>query len=125
MADMVDSRRELREVTVEVKYDYELGTVSKTRTDTGEVISTREMTDQERQAEIEFHDANDVIEDTRAAERAEEEDQGEDETPADEPDTTDSAGEAPAPVEEDSDEDADDDDDDWNLDDDEGEDDDG
>ena len=70
LADTVATRRELREVTVEVKYDYELGTVTKTRTDTGEVISSREMTDQERQAELDFQDANDVIEEGRAAERA-------------------------------------------------------
>lgn len=69
LADMVSTKRELREVTVEVKYDYELGTVTKIRTDTDEVISSREMTDQERQAELEFHDANDVIEEGRAAER--------------------------------------------------------
>lgn len=70
LADAVSTRRELRDVTVEVKYDYELGTVTKTRTDTDEVISSREMTDQERQAELDFHDANDVIEEGRAAERA-------------------------------------------------------
>jgi hypothetical protein len=98
LADTVATKRELRDVTVQVKYDYELGTVEKTRTDTGEIISTREMTDQERQAELDFHDANDVIEEGRAAERAEEdadeeaddeteaEDVGESETPADEPD---------------------------------------
>lgn len=71
LADMVSTKRELREVTVEVKYDYELGTVTKIRTDTDEVISTREMTDSERQAELDFRDANDVIEEGRAAERAE------------------------------------------------------
>lgn len=70
LADVVATRRELREVTVEVKYDYDLGVVTRTRTDTDEVISTRDMTDQERQAELEFHDANDVIEEGRAAERA-------------------------------------------------------
>lgn len=70
LADVVATRRELREVTVEVKYDYDLGVVTRTRTDTNEVISTRDMTDQERQAELEFHDANDVIEEGRAAERA-------------------------------------------------------
>lgn len=130
LADTVATKRELRDVTVQVKYDYELGTVEKTRTDTGEVISTREMTDQERQAELDFHDANDVIEDTRAAEReleehnatdepADEADEpeqdeeelaeGEDETPADEPDNTDTEVEA----------DDSDDDDDWDLGDDE------
>jgi len=49
-------------VTVEVKYDYELGSVTKTRTDTQEIVSTREMTDDERQAELELVDANTFIE---------------------------------------------------------------
>ena len=66
LADVVATREEQREVTVQVKYDYELGTVTKTRTDTGEVISEREMTDNERQAELELNatvtDANDAIE---------------------------------------------------------------
>ena len=62
LADIVATRREQRDVTVEVKYDYELGTVTKTRTDTDEVISTREMTDSERQLELDMHDANEVIE---------------------------------------------------------------
>jgi len=70
LASVVATRREQREVTVEVKYDYDLGVVTRTRTDTGEVISEREMTDQERQAELDFRDANEVIEDTRAEERA-------------------------------------------------------
>lgn len=62
LADIVATRREQRDVTVEVKYDYELGTVTKTRTDTEEVISTREMTDSERQLELDMQDANAVIE---------------------------------------------------------------
>jgi hypothetical protein len=74
LADTVATRRELREVTVQVKYDYELGMVEKTRTDTGETISTREMTDQERQAELDFRDANDVIEDAHADEDIDESD---------------------------------------------------
>lgn len=142
LADTVATSRELRDVTVEVKYDYELGTVTKMRTDTNEVISTREMTDSERQAELDFHDANDVIEEGRAAERAEEEisdeeaeqeladhnatdeeadedgepEQGEDETPADEPDTTDQEDPGDIDPEAESEED---DDDDWDLGDDE------
>lgn len=59
LADIVATRRELREVTVEVKYDYELGRVIKTRTDTNEEISNREMTDQERQAQL------DLLEDSK------------------------------------------------------------
>lgn len=77
LADTVATRRELRDVTVEVKYDYELGTVTKTRTDTNEVISEREMTDSERQSELDFQDANKFIEDARAEER----DAGEEEGP--------------------------------------------
>lgn len=85
LADMVSTRRELRDVTVEVKYDYELGTVTKTRTDTEEVISSREMTDQERQAELDLY--QDAIEDARAEERAEED--------IDESDLEDEDGEEP------------------------------
>lgn len=74
LADIVATRQEQREVTVAVKYDYELGVVTRTRTDTGEVISERKMTDQERQDELDlFQDANDVIEDIRAEETAAEE----------------------------------------------------
>lgn len=68
LADTVATHRELREVTVEVKYDYELGIVSKTRTDTGESISEREMTDNERQTELDIRDANDFIEEAHAEE---------------------------------------------------------
>lgn len=50
LAGIVANKREQREVTVEVKYDYEKGLVTKTRTDTKEVISTREMTTSERQS---------------------------------------------------------------------------
>ena len=73
LGNIVSTRREQRDVTVEVKYDYELGTVTKTRTDTGEIITTREMTDSERQAELDLvaHDANDVIESRHSEEDAE------------------------------------------------------
>lgn len=60
LANIVATRTERREVIVEVKYDYELGTVTRKRTDTGAVISEREMTSDERQGEL--FDANDVIE---------------------------------------------------------------
>lgn len=80
LADTVATKRELRDVTVQVKYDYELGTVEKTRTDTGDVISTREMTDQERQSELDLNatitDANDVIESRHDAPVADAEDAG-------------------------------------------------
>ena len=52
LADIVATREEQREVTIEVRYDYEIGTVSKTRTDTGEIISERELTDDERQQDL-------------------------------------------------------------------------
>jgi hypothetical protein len=54
LADIVATREEQREITVEVKYDYELGKVTRTRTDTKEVISEREMTDNERQSELDL-----------------------------------------------------------------------
>lgn len=62
LANIVSTRREMREVVVEVKYDYELGKVTKIRTDTDELISEREMTDDERHEQMELVDANDVIE---------------------------------------------------------------
>lgn len=68
LANIVATRTERRDVTVEVKYDYELGKVTKTRTDTGELVSEREMTDDERQAELEPQDANDFIERSRQEE---------------------------------------------------------
>lgn len=60
LANIVATRTERREVTVEVKYDYELSRVIRSRTDTGEVISDREMTSDEKQQEL--FDANDIIE---------------------------------------------------------------
>lgn len=65
LANAVATRSELREVTVEVTYDYEAGLVRKVRTDTKEEISSREMTTSERQAGLfdnEAVDANDFIE---------------------------------------------------------------
>lgn len=48
-ANIVATRREQRDVIVEVKYDYEKGMVTKVRTDTNETIHSREMTTTERQ----------------------------------------------------------------------------
>lgn len=62
LANTVATRSELREVTVEVKYDYDLGFVIKTRTDNHEEISRREMTTRERQAGF-FDDEADEGED--------------------------------------------------------------
>lgn len=60
LANIVATRREQREVIVEVKYDYDLGIVTRVRTDTNEVISERELTDDEKQ--LELVSANEVIE---------------------------------------------------------------
>lgn len=62
LANIVTNHKELRDVTVEVKYDYDRGLVTKTRTDTKEEISSREITDSERQSELELQDANSFIE---------------------------------------------------------------
>lgn len=70
LAGIVTSKREQRDVTVEITHDYEAGKVIKKRTDTDEVISTRDMTTMERQGGLfdeldddpKVHDANDVIE---------------------------------------------------------------
>jgi len=65
LANIVSTNREIREVTVEVTYDYEKGLVTQVRTDTHEKISEREMTTTERQTGLFDHeavDANDVIE---------------------------------------------------------------
>lgn len=89
LGNVVATRREQRDVTVEVTYDYEKGLVKKVRTDTNEEISTREMTSNERQSGLFDNmavDANDAIEETRAAERAEDEAAPAEPAPA-EPDT--------------------------------------
>lgn len=65
LGNVVATRREQRDVTVEVTYNYETGMVTKVRTDTNEEISTREMTSNERQSGLFDNmavDANDVIE---------------------------------------------------------------
>lgn len=49
LSNIVSSGYEQREVTVQKKYDYEAGYVIKTRTDTNEEISRREMSTHERQ----------------------------------------------------------------------------
>lgn len=65
LSNIVSTNREIREVTVEVTYDYEKGIVSKIRTDSKEKISEREMTTTERQTGLFDNmavDANNVIE---------------------------------------------------------------
>lgn len=97
LADIVSTRRELRDVTVVVKYDYDLGQVSRTRTDTGEIISTRDMTDSERQEQLEmFVDANEVIE----ARHEEEADDDDPEAEAPAPKVVTAPTPAPVPVDE-------------------------
>lgn len=65
LASIVSSRHEQREVTVEIKHDYDLGIVTKVRTDTNEIISKRDMTTQEKQGDLfddgRFRDADEVI----------------------------------------------------------------
>jgi len=61
LANVVSNEAEYREVTVERKYDYNAETVVDTRTDTGEVIDTRVMADDEKQTtfieeEMEFEE---------------------------------------------------------------------
>lgn len=62
LATVVATRREQREVVVEVVYNYDEGIVTKTRTDTHEEISRRDMTTQEKQSELDLTDANHFIE---------------------------------------------------------------
>ena len=59
LANIVATKREQREVIVEVVYDYVAGFVINTRTDTNEVISRREMTTNERQSALFDHEAED------------------------------------------------------------------
>lgn len=56
LANIVATKREQREVIVEVVYDYVAGFVTNTRTDTNEVISRREMTTNERQSALFDHE---------------------------------------------------------------------
>lgn len=56
LSDVVASGREYREVIVHRVYDYEQGTVHEVRTDTGETLRSRNMTDSERQTELEVED---------------------------------------------------------------------
>lgn len=52
LADVVASGREYREVIVHQVFDYDKGVVTETRIDTGEVIASRDLTDEERQASL-------------------------------------------------------------------------
>lgn len=52
LRDAVATGREYQEVIVHKVYDYEKATVTEVRTDTGEVIKSRGMTDEERQATL-------------------------------------------------------------------------
>ena len=67
LSNVVATRQETREVTVETIFDYEEGTVTRKRTDTGEVLTTREMIDAERQGRL--IDADDFISSARDEER--------------------------------------------------------
>jgi hypothetical protein len=52
LRDAVATGREYQEVIVHKVYDYEKATVTEVRTDTGETIKSRGMTDEERQAKL-------------------------------------------------------------------------
>jgi hypothetical protein len=45
---------EQREIVCELAYDFKKGEITTTRLDTGETVSVREMTDEERQLELDF-----------------------------------------------------------------------
>ena len=49
LSNIVATNQERRDVTVEITSDYEAGKVIKRRTDTDQIISTRDMTTMERQ----------------------------------------------------------------------------
>ncbi len=52
LAGIVGSKVEYREVTVEVELNYETGKYRETRTDTGEIVADRLMTDEEKQVSM-------------------------------------------------------------------------
>ena len=52
LAIIVARREEYREVTVEITHDYQRGVIQDIRTDTGEVVSTRTMSESERQQQL-------------------------------------------------------------------------
>lgn len=52
LRDAVATGRQYQEVIVHRVYDYEKATVTEHRTDTGEVLRSRAMTDEERQATL-------------------------------------------------------------------------
>lgn len=52
LRDAVATGREYQEVIVHKVYDYEKAIVTEVRTDTGETIKSRGMTDEERQAKL-------------------------------------------------------------------------
>lgn len=52
LRDAVATGREYREVIVHRVYDFEKAIVTETRTDTGEVLRSRAMTDDERQQKL-------------------------------------------------------------------------
>lgn len=52
LAIMISRREEDREVVIDVWHDFERGTVSEVRRDTGEELHSRHMTDEERQRSL-------------------------------------------------------------------------
>lgn len=52
LADIVASGKEWHEINVHQVFDYKTGKVTETRTDTKEVLRTRDMTDEEKQTSM-------------------------------------------------------------------------
>lgn len=52
ITNIVSSGKEWREVIVHRVFDYDKGIVTETRTDTGEVIASRQLTDHEKQGNL-------------------------------------------------------------------------
>lgn len=52
LANIVASKTEYRDVTVEERWDWKADKYTRTRTDTGEVVTERRLTDDERQLEF-------------------------------------------------------------------------
>lgn len=65
LASIVASKTEYREVTVEEKWDYQNDKFTRTRTDTGEVIVSRRLNDDERQTQL-LDDGDSFTEDKEA-----------------------------------------------------------
>lgn len=70
-ANTIRDKAELREIQCERRFNFTTGRVIDVRTDTGVVLSERDMTEEERQKEIDFGDVDDEFEDDDEDEAAE------------------------------------------------------